>query len=136
MFYQLVGLHRPPLLDPLPQTLGVSNLEQPRSSLVQCLKVSSSGAHSETTLQHRRDSNLEYPSGALHQKPLLKTPLPLRGSNSPARLRALNSELLQAMTKHPNQRPQPLGSSLEITAGSRLEQGHRTRKLRAASTSE
>lgn len=123
-----MGLHHPPLLDPLPQTLEVLNLEQQRSSLVQCPKVSSSGDRLETPLQHRRDSNLEYPSEARHQKALLKTALPLRGSNSPARLRALNSELLRAMTKNPNQRPQPLGSSLEIAAESCSERGHRTRK--------
>lgn len=58
-FYQLVVLHPPPLLDPLHQALEALYLEQQRAPLVQCLKVSSSGAHLETPLHRQLDSNLE-----------------------------------------------------------------------------
>lgn len=131
-FYQLVALHPPPLLDPLPQALGALNLEQQRASLVQCLKVSSSGVHLETPLPHRPDSNLECHSEALHQNLLLKTALPPQASNSVAPLKALNLELLQTMRKHPTNLLQSLDSSLERVEWC-LEQGHPARKVRAAS---
>lgn len=132
-FYQLVALHPPPLLDPLPQALEALNLEQQRASLVQCLGVSSLGAHLETPLHHRLDSNLEYHLEALHQNLLLKTALPLQGSNLVAPLKTLNLELLQTMRKHRTNLLQLLDSSLELAVEWCLEQGHPARKVRAAS---
>ncbi|TMS18441.1 Nuclear pore complex protein Nup153 [Larimichthys crocea] len=102
----------------LPLHLEVLSLAHQTVPLAPDLGVSSLEAHCRSRpLHHRVDSNLECHLEAPHQKPLLKTLLPLQGSNLAAHLRALNLALPLVMTKSLTNLPQILGLSSEPAVG-------------------